>query len=388
MDSPGRHVLHLARKIGVRTAGGDGEAAAASYVKRSMSESGADVEEEVFSCWRSDVPGLAVTCLASMAAYLLFPLSHLFCLLLGSVAFLCFQMETYSWAVLSKLCPRSAARNVIGRVRPSGGRNHKVILVANYDSSRSSPLGRPILARAYHLIYALCFASCLLIAALGFVGFFGSLAKIPRHAVSVAWLCFSPCAALLALFSVALLWGEIFGGRSPGANDNASGVGVMLSTLESVAAGPLEKTEVWAVATARGFAGGRGMVALLRRHRTQLKNAYIINIDHPGRGNIVFMRREGAVLGFAPNRRLRRLVVQAAAKTPGVSISKGRCRVKKSDAMAARARGRKAITIGGATGGSYPGWRSADDVYSKLNTDALETVVRLVRAVLEEIDKT
>lgn len=388
MDSPSRHVLYLARKIGVREAGSDGEAAAASYVTRSMKESGADVEEEVFSCWRSDVPGLAVTLLACVAAYMLFALSYISCLLLAVAAFLCFQMETYSWAVVSKLFPRSTARNIVGRVHPSGEREHRVVLVANYDTAKSSPLGRPAVARAYRLIYAISFASVLFVTLLGFIGFFGSLARIHEHTLFTVWIGFSPFAAFLALVSGTLLWGEITGRRSPGANDNASGVGIMLSALESVAGEPLEHTEVWGVATGRGFAGGRGMVALLRRHPGQLRGACIVNIDHAGLGDTVVMRREGAVFGFSPDRKLKRIVVRAAAKTPGLNIGKGRCRVKKSDAMAARARGRKAITIGGVSGGSYPGWRRADDVYHKLDAEALDRTVRLVRSVLEEIDKS
>lgn len=388
MDSPGRHVLFLARKIGVREAGSDGEAAAASYVKRSMNESGVGAEEEVFSCWRSDQPALALICLACVGAYLLFRLSYLSCLLLGFATFLCFQMETYSWAVVSKLFPRSRAANVVGRVDPEGETRHRVVLVANYDTGRTSPLGRPVLARTYRFIYILVFVSVLMVAALGFIGFFGSLAKIHRHTLFVIWICFAPFAIILSAFCGLLLWGEVFGTSSPGANDNASGVGVMLSAIDYVADEPLEFTEVWGVATARGFAGGRGVVSLLRRHRALLRGADFISIDHAGRGDIAFMRREGPLLGYAPSRGLRRTVVRAAGKTPGVNIRKGRCRVKKGDAVAARARGRKAITVGGVSGGSYPGWRRSDDVYHNVDTDTLEKTARLVRSVLEEIDRS
>jgi hypothetical protein len=386
MDSPGRHVLYLARKIGARGAGSDGEAAAASYVMHTMEEFCDDVDRESFSSWKSDMPGLAATCIAAVAAFLFFPLSHTVCLLLSIVVFLIFQMETYTWPVVSRLFPRSNSANVVGRVHPEGERKNLVVLAANYDSARSSPLGRPGVARFFRVIYVLTFICIVLITVLGFTGVVGSLAKFSEHTLFNLWLVFTPFSAYLLVVSIAMLWGELFGRYSPGANDNASGVGVMLAALQWVSESRLDNTELWGVATGRGAAGGRGMVALLKRHPGQFKKACIINIDHPGRGKTVVFKREGSILGFSPNRRLKRLVLLAAAKTRDLDVAKGRCRVKKSDGMAAMVRWANAISVGGASGGTFDGWRRVDDVYHKIDDAALDRCLRLVQTVLEEID--
>ena len=342
MDSPVRHVLFLARKIGVREAGSDGEAAAASYVKRSMNESGVDAEEEVFSCWRSDQPGLALICLACVGAYLLFRLSYLSCLLLGFATFLCFQMETYSWAVVSKLFPRSRAANVVGRVDPGGETRHRVVLVANYDTSRTSPLGRPVLARTYRLIYILVFVSVLMVAALGFIGFFGSLAKIHRsHALRdldmLRAFRHPPGRVLRSSALGRDIRYQFSRCQRQRLRRRCHALDTRLTSPTSLSSLP----RYGALPPRRGFAGGRGVVSLMRRHRALLRGADFISIDHAGRGDIAFMRREGPLLGYAPGRGLRRTVVRAAGKTPGVNIRKGRCRVKKGDACCREGKGEK-----------------------------------------------
>ena len=386
MDSPSKHVLYLARKIGARRAGSDGEAAAASYVMRQMRDFCDDVELERFSSWRSDLPPLAAIYITGVVAYMLFPLSYVASFLLGVAAFLLFQMETYAWAVVSKLFPRSPASNIVGRVHPAGERRQLVVLVANYDTARSSPLGRPRAARAYRVIYIASFICLTLIGILGLIGIFGSVAKFHGNSLFTLWVIFSPFAAYLLVISGIMLWGEIFGRFSPGANDNASGVGVMLSALESFAENRLQHAEVWGVATARSWAGGRGMVEFIKRHPAQVKRACVINIDHAGRGKTVVFKREGPMFGFSPNRRFKRLVLLAASKTPNLDVGKGRCRVKKSDAMVAMVRWVTAITVGGADRGSYEGWRRADDVYHKIDQEALDMTLKLVTAVLKEID--
>jgi hypothetical protein len=160
----------------------------------------------------------------------------------------------------------------------------------------------------------------------------------------------------------------------------------MLSVLSSIAVNPLEQTEVWGVATARGCAGGRGMVSLLRRHPKQIKDAFIINLDHVGADQTMIIKREGVMLGFRSSGLLRKLARNAAGKSKDLKIGTGNCRVKKSDAMVALARGYKAVTIGGLQGGTYQGWKDETDRFNKIDRKSMDRAVRLVQLLLEEID--
>lgn len=387
MDLPSKHVLYFAKRIGARGAGSDGEAAAASYVLRSFKGSDLEVEMETFSSWKSDLHALLILYLLTVGAFGLYRLTYAVGLAVAILVFLVFQMETYTWAVVSRLLPRSSASNVIGRVRPKSSVRQKVVLVANYDSARSSPLGGRRAARLFRLIYIISFASMIAVMLVGFFGVGASLTKISANTVSLVWLFTSPFAAYLAILSIVILWGESRGRYTAGANDNASGVGAMLAVMSSVGEKPLEQTEVWGVATGRGCAGARGMIAFLHRHRHTMRDAYIINLDHCGAGDTRILTREGAMFGFRCSWRLRRMAMDAAGGANGIDLGKGKCRVKKSDAMAARVRGFKAITIGGTVGGAFAGWRNADDTLDTIQRESLDHAVKLVGLLLVEIDR-
>ncbi len=387
MDLPSKHVLDLSKKIGARGAGSDGEKAAASYILRSFSNSDLEVDVESFSTWRSDFNGLIILYLLDVFAFLAFRFSFALSIVVSLFVFLVFQMETYSWAVVSRLARRSAASNIIARVKPREDPRQIAVLVANYDTPNSSPLGSPRAARAYRVLYILAFLSVTMLLVLSIGGQGASLLKISDNVVFLIWLIFSPFALYLLALAFVMAWGEGRNKPTAGANDNASGVGVMLSAVATIAANPLEHTAVWGVATARGFAGGRGMVQLLRRHGAELKDAYIVNLDHLGRGPTRVLTREGIMLGFRSSRRLVRLALQAAGASSSIKLEKGKCRVKKSDGLVATVRGYRAVTIAGCTGGTYPGWRNSDDVYDRIQRGALDRAARLVQLLLDEIDE-
>jgi Peptidase family M28 len=352
---------------------------------RVMNEAGVEVDMETFSTWRSHFTGIAMSCILGVIAYAVFILNRPACLLVGVLAFVAFEMEIWTWPVTSRFQPRSSSSNVIGRIHPEGDALSRVVVTANYDTGKTSPFGGPRSVKLFRPYFIVVFLSMLMLAALGFVGVIADLAKINRTGLTIIWYCFAPFAFLALLFAVILLWGEIFGTYSRGANDNASGVAVMLSVVEAIAAKPLEHIELWAVATSRGYAGGRGMVALMKRHHRQIKDSMIINIDHAGVGDLRVIRTEGPVLGFRASRRLTRAAFKAAKKMD-FEVTKGRCRVKMSDAMVALARRRPAVTIGCLKGGAYPGWRNKKDRYDDIDREALDHAVEFVTQMLRVLD--
>jgi hypothetical protein len=386
MDLPSKHVLYLAKRIGARGAGSDGEAAAASYVLRTLSDLDVEIDIETFSSWKSDLHGLLIIYGLVIASYLIFRVSYTASLVMSMLLFFIFQMETYTWAVLSRLLPHSSASNVIGRVAPSGSAKEKVLLVANYDSPRSSPLGRPRVARFFRVFYIISFACIIAIMLTGIFGVGASLTKISHNTINQIWLYAGPFAAFLIVMCIIIMLGELRGRFTAGANDNASGVGVLLSVMASLSANPLENTEVWGLAAGRGCAGARGMIAFLHRHKHLLHGASIINLDHCGVGETRIATREGVMFGFRCSWRLRGIAQGAARSTSGIDLDKGRCRVKKSDGMAAIVRGYRAITICGLKGGTYQGWRNANDTLDTLDRSSLDRAVKLVGLMLDSID--
>lgn len=389
MSLPSKHVLHLSKRIGSREGGSEGERSASAYIASVMKRTGKEIRVQHFSCWRSDIPALIIILAFAVLSYLLFLPEPRVSFVVSSVVFVAFQMETYSWAVVSKLLPRAKASNLIQIIPPKNEKGapsqKRVVITANYDSSRTSPFGNGLIRKAYRIMYILLFLCILGITGVSIIGVVGELAKFNPATIRLIWYASSPIALYVFLFIFLLSWGEIFGNSSPGANDNASGVGVMLSLIEDLCQSPMENTEIWCVATARGFAGGRGTVELIRKNKKIVKNAYFLNIDHPGCGEIRLLKREGPIFGFSPGRKLKR-ISKAAVNSKRLDIAFGSCRVKKSDAMVAQARGIRAITIAGTSGTAYPGWKSRSDTYDKISQSSLEKAKIIVHAIIKEID--
>jgi hypothetical protein len=244
MDLPSKHVMYLSRRIGARGAENDGESAAASYVVQQFEKFDVSVDIETFYSCKSEVTAIIILYVLAVIAYLVFRLSHTLSILIALLVFFAFQMETYSWGVISRLLRHSNASNIVGTVRPKGEVGKVVILAANYDSSRSSPLGRPGLARAYRALYIISFISITMILLLAIVGQGASLMKVSRYFMFMMWIIFAPFPIYLLIMALLMTSGEARGFYTAGANDNASGVGVMLSIMAAIAANPLEHTTV------------------------------------------------------------------------------------------------------------------------------------------------
>lgn len=104
--------------------------------------------------------------------------------------------------------------------------------------------------------------------------------------------------------------------RSPGAVDNASGVGVLLGLAETIGKDPhcLPGAEIVFVATGAEEVGLQGAFAFLKRHAEEIKSsrpAYILNFDGPGVAGEVYASSKTGLRPRSP--RLTRLIREAGA---------------------------------------------------------------------------
>jgi Iap family predicted aminopeptidase len=87
---------------------------------------------------------------------------------------------------------------------------------------------------------------------------------------------------IVALGMLGLMLQADFTEFSPGASDNASGVGVVLSLAERLAVRPLKNTAVWVVLTGCEEVGCYGAEDFIRRHKAELGHAAWISVDTVG----------------------------------------------------------------------------------------------------------
>lgn len=243
-------IAHLSQEIGPHPAGTEEEQQAALYLAEKLQrEAGFSTIIEDFQCITN--PHLArvicfVVALVSVVVPLIVPVAAVPCLILCALAAVLYYLEALGKPMLSRLFRSGASQNVVAKYQPGGAagntRRRKVILVANYDSGRvlqeeKEPLNKVLpflqLASAVALIVA---PVLLLLKTLFFAGDTGALS-------AVFTVLFVVCAILFAL---PLVRAALFAAApyNQSANNNASGVSVLLEVARMVGRGLVSNAEM------------------------------------------------------------------------------------------------------------------------------------------------
>ncbi|HZD57871.1 MAG TPA: M28 family peptidase [Anaerolineales bacterium] len=233
--------------------------------------------------------------------------------------------------------PKAPSQNAVGVIPPQGQVRQRAVLCAHVDTHRT-----PIFysSKSWQTLFSLLVGSALfsmvistLVYALG--GTFGwSWAR---------WIGLA--AALMEAFALVMSLHADFTPFSPGANDNASGVGVILGLAERLKEEPLANTEIWLVFTGCEEAAAYGMSAFLDRHATELgEEAVYIIIDQVGKGRIEYLTADGLIIKRATHPQALRLAREAAATLPDLQTAE-QVGIAYTDAAVATKRGLIALTL-------------------------------------------
>jgi hypothetical protein len=291
------HINVLAGDIGFRVATTPGEHRAAQYIEQEMRRDGlSEVRQESFPCSSEAVTGFLphfYTVLTSSMLAPFVPLLSLFGLIAAPL-----DMMTELRAnkgPITKFTRRGTSHNVIGILPAKSECKTRVILLAHYDTVRvrdymkprrdEKQPGRGIVRILLGLSYAASIASTV-------VGLFGRFKKQKRLVRTSQYVAGAASATLLATMTPILLGQATRGVDGEGANDNASGVAVLLTLAEQLVQTPLEHTEVWFVATGGEEIGLVGALAFADRYGKTLKDAYFLAIDTVGAGRIHYTIQE------------------------------------------------------------------------------------------------
>jgi hypothetical protein len=194
--------------------------------------------------------------------------------------------------------------SAVATVPARGERRATVVLVAHLDAAHTGLAWHPAVTRAgarSHLrrrsVDPFLAPVAAALAAGGLAGLARPLAAGgPAGPARAAPRVRAAAGAVLAL--AAALNADIARGATvPGANDNATGVAVVLDLVRALAAGPLDSVEVLAVCPGGEEAGMGGFAAFLREHRAALRPAttLVLGLDTLGSGRPIVAAAEGAV---------------------------------------------------------------------------------------------
>lgn len=279
------------------------------------------------------------------------------------------------------LLPQADSQNAVGIVRPTGPVRARVILCAHLDTHRT-----PIFysSKVRHMIFSLlvgaAFAS-MVVSGLAY----GLGAITAWH--WVRWIGLA--GAAVQLFALSLCIHADLTPFSPGANDDASGVGVILSLAEHLQLERLTRTEVWLAFTGCEEASARGMVAFLDTHAATLgPDAVYLILDQVGSGRLRFLTADGLLVKRKTHPRAIELARRANSSLQHLDVT-GHVGIAYTDAAVATKRGLVALTVDALPEPTDDAmhWHQMSDTWDKIDPKSLSAAHTFTWQVLKEIDQ-
>lgn len=380
MSKAMEHVRYLVDVVGFRPPASEGERWASKYIAGELEKLGIEHQTEPFVSHKTfSYPVMIILSLSALGGLLACSHGFLGFLLvtLGAVAF---YQEAHCRGWVSRFVPHDPSQNVVGRIRARGEPRRRVVVSAHYDTSRSGWYFHPRFVGGFRT-----FTVMTTLAVLGlpffvlFEGLFGwGLFGLLRN-LATLWLF---------LNILVLLHREVYGKNVYGANDNASGTGVMLALAERLAGAPLQNTEVWVAATGCEEAGLVGMRAFLDRHEQELREALILNLDNVGAGELKYITGEGLIKAYPSDPELLMFAAEVVRENPELALAPQEYRGLPSDALGALIPGYRAMSIMALDEeGVIPNWHWETDVVENLDEKNLSDTERFVEVLLKKIDQ-
>lgn len=261
------HIDKLAYEIGPRLAGTRGDGMAADYIRKQFESYGLKTRVQEFKFVNRATRTKVTACLFVAAFIAFFFLSP-------ELSLLVWSLSLVVWRSLGKLIPKGRSQNIIG-TRGTRESKKRVAITAHYDSAPCT------VSYKLHLFVKFTFAPALVLITLALAlrafGLFSAWA--------IAW-------GVLALIFIPICAGMFVAASSrrvsPGADDNASGVAVMLEAARAVAESPPTEVGLTFVAFGaeeQGLVGARKLVA----SKTLPEDTMVLNLDMVGAGSQAYV---------------------------------------------------------------------------------------------------
>ncbi len=381
-----RHVRHLAVDIGPRGSTTPAERRAAAYARERFEAAGLETHWESFQAPVSGWRPFAIAAFTGLVAAALVLWGGRLGALVGgaamAVATTSVFLEMYFRRhPLRALVPRAESQNVWARVPAAGPARRRVLLVGHLDTHRTPWLfTSPARLAAFRVITTA-----------GIVGFLlGTLAFLAIGVLGLeGW---RPIAWFLAPVYLIVLAATAQPDATPfthGANDNATGAAVVLSLAERLAREPLDRTEVWALASGCEEVGSVGAWTFADAHRDELPGLVAISVDNVGgRGaGVCYTSVEGMVIPYRPSPELFALAERVRHERPELNAYAKPYTTLHTDATALMVRGVPSLSfVGLRPDGVIPDWHTVGDVFERVDASTVENTEAFVLELLRRLD--
>ncbi len=384
-----KHIQYLSEKIGPRGSTTLAEAKAAEYVKGYLESIGFTPMIESFksatSAWWPASIGLGLALLGALLFWFLKAGS-----LLGLIITLCavvFILLEFSFITnpLRWLIPKGKSQNVWAIVPANGEVKKRVILSAHLDTHRTPIVfSSSLWLELFKYLIPLGLLFMVLSSIFYGLNIFIDLSTY-RNLILV------PTAFIFLVFLLTLQ--PDFSPYVEGANDDASGVGVVLSMAEYLKSNPLNNTQVWIVFTGCEEVGSYGADAFLKKHKSKLNTdnlpVYWFTYDSVGGkgGELTYIDKHTFLTVAETSKDIVDLLNKVGIDNPTLKAVPKSSRSGYTDSHVAEKYGLKTVTfLHQDKDGKLPFWHRQSDNLKNIDEDLVERTEKLTLKLLEELD--
>lgn len=259
------------------------------------------------------------------------------------IGFLLFRELSYR-PLLSKLFP-CQSRNVIGRLSPNSDPKIEIVLSAHLDSGRTTKsriISSPEIERYSFIIMCIFLISgILLLSVAGIYFLFGARNGFTDLLIALSF----PSTIYAGVISLFLFARLKFHTHGVGANDNASGVAVLLETARILSQQKVHSARIVFLFSGSEEIGLRGILDFLSRRCNDAIPRMFLNVDSCGRGKLAMVTAEGWLIPQSSHPKLRETGYQCA-EALGIDLEEtGNRRAIISDMAAVLRQGYPGLTI-------------------------------------------
>jgi hypothetical protein len=379
------HVRTLSVEIGPRGSTRPGERQGAEYARAKLEQSGLKPVWEAFKSIRSIFHPQLLSSILVLAAFILFPLGgRLTALLSAALTVLAIVSELQELGsqnnLFRLLVPKGESQNVFAVIPPKGLHKRDLVLVGHGDSQRT-----PLIYRSPKWVKAFGRFTLIAIAGIIIQALLYSLAAVFGWGW-VWWI--SILSAIPALLLGAICIEADSTPFSAGANDNASGVGMLLTMATHLARDPLENTRIFAVVTGCEEVQHNGMIDFFQRHRGEMKAPQGIIFEMLGCAGPAWTIREGIIVPFSSDPKLVGMAERLSAGHPEWQAYPARINAGNSELSDALHFKVPAISVFGLKpDGEAPFWHQRGDTFDKMDPQVMERTWEFSWALVQEIDR-
>lgn len=294
--------------------------------------------------------------------------------------------------LIRKLLPRGPSQAVLGTIKATAAPKKVVYVAAHLDAGQMGfslePKGAertailcnkylgmqpPLLALIFYDFLLNIFA-CVLVGAIGLNWGTG---------------IFLGVTAAIHLIPIVIFIPHEFAGISPGANDNASGVAVMLELARRFKDNPLPNTELRFLGDGSEETYMHGMACYMNLHQHELdkNNTYFLVPESCGVGRPRIVVAEGVSWLEEHSPELCGACFVAAKELGYTDVTPVKLRTGGTDASPATVRGFKATVIISMNENDYvPNYHWTGDTPDKIEVETLDKVANIFEAAIKKID--